>query len=309
MKIRRRHFLSGLLGLLSGAGTLMRGQAVSAPSSNTIEVSTVEEFFKAIGSNRTIRLTAQRYNFSELSPELQWTNVSMRKVYDGYELVISGVENLKIESLGQQPSLLVTEPRYASVLNFENCRNITVSKIEAGHWPKKGYCRGGVLAFSACENVLVEDSVLYGSGTYGVIAYTTRNISLKSSVIKECTYGITFLDEVRDFIAEQCRFYNNIGILSIVDIMNSSELIAFKKCEFDRNSFGESTRGTFFNIEKSAPIIVENCLIRNNIAESLTNDSSLVKLINTQLENNDFKTVQSDLPRLSPLPPLNLPSN
>lgn len=147
MQFRRRHLLSGFLGLLSGTGTLMRSQAISASSSKNIEVSTVEEFFRAIGSNRTIRLTAQKYNVSEFSPKLQWTNAFMREVHDGHELVISGVENLKIESLGKQPSLLVTEPRYASVLNFKNGKNITLSKIEAGHWSKKGYCFGAFFRF------------------------------------------------------------------------------------------------------------------------------------------------------------------
>jgi hypothetical protein len=228
----------------------------------------------------------------------------MREVHDGHELVISRVENLKIESLAQQTSLLVTEPRYASVLKFENCRNITVSKIEAGHWPKKGFCYGGVLAFSACENVLVDNSVLYGSGDYGVIAETSRNISINKVVIKECSSGIVLLRNIQDFTADNCKFYNNI---CSIDIISSPGLIAFKNCEFYDNYY-EQYRYAFFNIDrwgsegsqKSAPILVENCLIRNNIAASLTNDSSLVKLINTKLENNDFKTVQSDLPTLSP---------
>src|SRR5919202_2110876 len=305
MKIRRRHFLSGLLGLLSGAGTLMRGQAVSAPSSNTIEVSTVEEFFKAIGSNRTIRLIGQRYNFSELSPQLQWTNASIREVYDGYELVISGVENLKIESLGQQPSLLVTEPRYASVLNFENCRNITVSKIEAGHWPEKGYCNGSVLKFSDCENIRVDASVLYGSGTYGVSAYNTLNLSIANLVIKECTYGITSLDKVQNFIANNCQFYNNIGVMAFIIVRNCPKSIAFKKCEFYENSFdGDYTFSDFFYIEESEPILVQNCLIRNNRAGSFANNPSLVRLVDTQLKNNDFKREQSNLPELPPPPKL-----
>ena len=291
MKFRRRHLLSGFLGLLSGAEAVVRGQAASASSSNTIEVGTVEEFFKAIGSNRTLRLTAPRYNLSELSPELKWTNAAMTQTTDGYELIISGVENLKIESLDNERSLLVTEPRYADVLTFEKCRNITISHIEAGHWPKKGTCTGSVVTFANCDNVLIDDSVLFGSGAYGVMAYNAQNISITSSVIKECTYGIIFLNNVRTFTAQNCRFYNNEGLGSFIEISNSSELIQFIKCEFNDNKIRSSykTNTEIFQIENSEPILVENCLIRNNTVASLTNKPNLVRLIGNQLENNDFQ--------------------
>ena len=290
MKFRRRHIVSGFVGLLTSIAAIGKSEATSTSSSNEIKVGTVEELFRSIGSNRTLKLTAPKYNLSELRSDLQWTNAFIRTPEQ--ELVISGVENLKIESADNKLPLIVTESIYAPVLTFEKCRNITLSKLEFGHWPKKGACSGCVLKFSDLENIEIINSVLFGCGSFGIMAYNSRNISINYSEIKECTYGISYLEGVRDFTAENCRFYNNTAFFAFMSVTKSPGLIAFKSCEFFSNTADRQLTESpdqFFYIENSEPILLENCSVRDNIAKKISNNSSLIRLTSNKIENNSFQ--------------------
>lgn len=289
MKIRRRKVFAGLLGVLSGAGAIARGSRAIAQSPEAIEVSTPEEFFRAIGSNRTIKLVSSHYNLSQLDPELSWANARMEEDFDGYGLVISGVQNLKIEGATRNLPLISIEAGYPSVIQFKNCQNITLSNVEAGHWPKKSTCGGSVFGFDYCENITIERSVLFGCGIYGVYANQTWNLKLLDSTIKECTYGITFLSLVGEFLAENCEFYNNQAFIGLV-VSQGPDAIRFKNCQFYNNSVGyeDDASVPIFSLSDSGEIIVENSTIRNNAFGKLSNEESQLKLVGTQVENNEI---------------------
>jgi hypothetical protein len=69
------------------------------------------------------------YTLSELNPDLQTPYARFQEVFDGYELVISDVENLTILPAATSTQIL-TLTQYADVLKFVNCRGIQLKSLE-----------------------------------------------------------------------------------------------------------------------------------------------------------------------------------
>ena len=107
-----------------------------------------------------------------------------QKVYDGYELVINGVQNFHIHG-GE----IITQPRYANVLFFSGCGNISVSGTKAGHSPENGECTGGVIYLYNCSDAVIDSCDLYGCGTYGVLTDSCSVVNLQNTYIHDCSYG------------------------------------------------------------------------------------------------------------------------
>ncbi|HEY9907914.1 MAG TPA: right-handed parallel beta-helix repeat-containing protein [Thermosynechococcaceae cyanobacterium] len=297
-KANRRLFLSGALGL-AGAGAAKSGMSRS-PSE--ITVSTVKELVAAIGPDRTIKLKAGTYTLSDLDPDdrTQYAYFTETGVA-GHELIISGADNLKILGEGSS-SRILTQPRAAQVITFVNCRNVTLSNLEAGHSPEKGYCSGGVLSLRNCQNISVNNSVLFGSGTLGIQARRVNNLVCKNTVIQECTEGILRISLSKNFSFQGCQFTGN-GQYDLVEV-NASSGISFLGCQF-KNNFSEppvigfpdgrtftapsnSYKYYFFKAEQSDPIQLTDCTIADNRVENFVPAPEQVKLVNTRFSNNRF---------------------
>lgn len=80
-------------------------------------------------------------------------------------------------------------PRYADVLAFSACSNVTLSGFTAGHTIEPGSCAGGVIEFRDCDNMQVDNCGLYGCGILGVYAEYSKNIYVTNSDIYECSQG------------------------------------------------------------------------------------------------------------------------
>lgn len=168
---------------------------VSAPTQKqeTVTVTTADEFLAALGSNRDIVIdtpvldlsTASDYTEGASGEDYYWTNP-----FDGPELTITGLDNLTIRGKdGKGANVITAVPRYAQVLNFENCTNVTVKNLTAGHTQEPGSCIGGVLQFTFCQNVTVSDTGLYGCGTIGIQGSQCRNMVMTNNEIYECSQG------------------------------------------------------------------------------------------------------------------------
>lgn len=285
MKIRRRKVFAGLLGLVSGAGTIGLSQRAAAQSPQEIEVRTPEEFFRAIGSNRTIKLVSSHYNLSQLSPELSWSNARMEEVMDGYELVIFGVDNLTIEGAGSNPALIIIDATSKKVMHFRNSQNITIKNVEAGYWPKKQ--DGEIFHFVSCKNVKIEKSILFGGNYNGLKATHVQNIQLINSTVKECNYSIFFLQNVIKLQAINCDFYNNgfSEYSAYMIFVNRGEEIIFQNCNFYNNNITLPS-GSFF-VNGAATITVQNSSITNNRFNNLSSHPDSLILVQTRVENNE----------------------
>ena len=194
---------------------------VITETQNQVTVTTVDEFLAAIAPNTEIIVDATLFDLSTSKGygEAKTDYYYWAEVYDGPELYITAVSNLTIRGAGEDHTVNVISsvPRYSNVLNFFNCSNIMVKGLTAGHTEEPGYCQGGVLFFLNCQDILVEDCGLFGCGTLGVKADSSKNIQIINNDIYDCSVGgveLTNCDDVnvdgntfRDLGGSEFRVY------------------------------------------------------------------------------------------------------
>ena len=200
----------------------------------SVNVSTVDELLAAIAPNTTIYLAEGLYDLSESanygaygSSYYHWQSVP-----DGVGLVISGVENLSIVGAGKDATRVEALPRYADVLRFADCQNVSVSGVTAGHTIGAGMCSGAVLTFYGCEGAEVRDCGLFGCGTYGVVATDCMDITVEGNEIYECSYGAVEISRCMDAVLAEndihdCA-YPTYGIYECLDVVIDGEAVEEK---------------------------------------------------------------------------------
>lgn len=175
---------------------------VSTGEQTQVHVSTVDELLAAIAPNTEIILDGELYLLSEASNYA--VNGSMyyrwEEVFDGVQLTIQNVSNLTIRAEGDDLTAhtISAAPRYAHVLNFENCEAITLEGFTAGHTIEPGSCTGGVIGYLNCENVLINRCGLYGCGVVGVWAENTKDAQVANCDIYECSWGGVYMQKCRN---------------------------------------------------------------------------------------------------------------
>lgn len=167
--------------------------AAAVPVGEEIRVSTVDEFLKAIGPERTIVLDAELFdlstaaNYGSKGGEYYY----WKQNFDGPSLVIKDVKGLTIKAASDAPreTTVSAVPRYADVLSFVDCDDITLSGFTAGHTKEPGSCSGGVVFLENCTGVRVERCRLYGCGILGLQARNCKDLQIDSTNIYECSQG------------------------------------------------------------------------------------------------------------------------
>ncbi len=251
-----------------------------------VTVGNVDELYSALGSNKHIKLKPGVYNISELNKDDNGSkNIYWQNEYDGKELILDGISNITIEGLGDEPSEILTEARYADVLTFINCNNVNLKNLKVGHTDRPGYCTGGVLNFDSSNNINIDNSLLYGCGTYGIRAQNTKKLAFDDSIIEECTYGIMEINESTDFTFLNSKFRNcqEYDMISIF----SSDNINFEKCEFTNNKV-LSKYSTFLSVDFSSSINFFKCTFEDNEAEGFINQDENVDFDDTTFKGNSF---------------------
>ena len=194
---------------------------VITETQNQVTVTTVDEFLAAIAPNTEIIVDAELIDLSKATGygKINGDYYYWAEEFDGPELFITGVSNLTIRGSSEDHNMNVISsvPRYSDVLNFFNCSNVMVTGLTAGHTEEPGYCMGGVLSFMNCQDILVEDCGLFGCGTLGVKAESSKNIQIINNDIYDCTVGgveLNYCDDVnvdgntfRDLGGEIFRVY------------------------------------------------------------------------------------------------------
>ena len=176
----------------------------------TVNVSTVDELLAAIAPYTTIVLQEGEYDLSQAGDFggyggdwYAWNNV-----FDGFELVLNGVEDLKIVGAGMDQTRIIAEPRYAAVISFRNCEGLSLSGFTAGHSTAPGVCSGNVLDFDRCRNVSMEDCGLFGCGVEGIYATNCSGLAVRGSEIYECSYAAASFVACSDLSFEGCSIHD-----------------------------------------------------------------------------------------------------
>ncbi|MEL6398777.1 MAG: right-handed parallel beta-helix repeat-containing protein [Cyanobacteria bacterium J06607_6] len=296
MTLSRRQFTQ--TALWSGLGAALAfspKQSVQAqpPRGNQrIMVDTTEDFLNAIGPDRILRVRSGAFTLSDIDPTWQSPYARFEEVYDGYELVITNVENLWIKGVENTLSRILTRPRYADVLKFRDCRNVRFENLELAHTGDAGFCRGSVLAFANCEAVRIDDCILFGSGTHGIEANGLTQLNCYNSVIRDCTYGILCLQQASDLRFQNCQFFDNAGF-SMIGLLNCQR-IDFTHCLMYDNRVdliqGVPPIGDdyLFNVVDSEEIIVEHCQLHHNQVTHLAPFPNAIQLFETRMADNAF---------------------
>ena len=241
--------------LLAGCGGGTAGGGIAADKA--VHVKTIEEFLDAVKPDTEIVLEKGFYNISDTIEKIyssadfdSWTAahdyVEIRDEFDGCEIVIKDLSNLKIRGAGDYSDTeLVVEPRYASVLYFENCTNVDIAKLTLGH-TDTGSCVGNVIDFDSCRKMNVDSCDLYGCGVYGIGAFAgSGDLHIDNTIIRSCEYGPFDLYSVYgDIVFTNCQLVDSNGYGSLWDEYNNAN-ITFKSCTFGVN---ESYISTYYNI-------------------------------------------------------------
>ncbi|MDD3741643.1 MAG: right-handed parallel beta-helix repeat-containing protein [Bacteroidales bacterium] len=269
--------------------------SINLISQNVVKVDNTLDFLNAIKSNTTIELAPGIYNISSAIENQTNENISIIDNYDGYEPDIYRVNNLTIKGKGEVKILL--EPRYAWVMMFYNCNNLSIEGVTFGH-TEKGYCMGGVLGFEECNNVVIKSCSLYGSGTVGISANNCSNISVANSDIHDCSYGLVYLYNSNNISFSKTQF-RNTGEFNLIEIMNCNT-VKFEKCKFTDN-FTNEYMPHLFSIDEniwfgytedesqlSSDIWVKKCQFKNNKIQSFVNNDSNFIVVGCKFSNNGF---------------------
>ncbi|MBO7373353.1 MAG: right-handed parallel beta-helix repeat-containing protein, partial [Oscillospiraceae bacterium] len=188
------------------------GELPVPAASDSIRVTNVDELLAAIAPNTIIDLAAGEYDLSTASnygkdthsSYYSWNGVWSEQGQEHAELVIQNVEGLTLRGAGLGETTIAAVPRYANVIRFVGCRNLTVTDLTAGHTKEPGYCSGGVLRLENCLDTAITSCGLYGCGTIGVDALNCSNLSVSSSRLYECSFNAVSLSQCRNVRVEDC---------------------------------------------------------------------------------------------------------
>ena len=171
--------------------------------------------------------------------------------YEDPELLIAGVKDLTIKAAKPgELTEIVCEPRYANVLSFQNCYNITLDGITMGHTIEPGYCSGSVLNLLQCSGVFLSNMDLYGCGAYGITAGDCDYLTLDNSIIRDCTYGCVSIHGSFSLLFTNDEFRDCEGFTMLEFNYSGAD---FRGCSFS------NLNGKFLYVDNSAHVTFTGC--------------------------------------------------
>ena len=203
---------------LSSAGigaTDAEALTVDHAGTKEVHVTTADQFTAAIASDTTVFIDVPQLDLTTCSdygkgasedleyPEFGDKNYAWGYCFDGSELWIDHVSNFHI--VGGE---IVTQPRYANVLTFNYCSNVTLENVRLGHTPEQGSCRGGVLELQNSDNFIIEGCDLYGCGIMGIHTYNMQGLHVQNTLIHDCSNGAAMLEDSNDVAFIGCDVVN-----------------------------------------------------------------------------------------------------
>lgn len=226
-----------------------------------IVVSNAEQFLKAIGSNKKIILKPGTYDLSSIK-KVNASNgtVTWLDVYDGKELNVKNVENMVIEGEEKDKVHIITDARYANIIAFSKCTNITINNIVAGHKAQEYECDAGVLHFEQSDNIVINRSLLYGCGSMGVSVYEVSNFTFNDSIITDCSLRAAQISNSKYVRFNNSKFIKNRAYADIFSIYNSN-IVIFDGCTIADNN---NWQWNLISATNTSIVLLDNCVIENN---------------------------------------------
>ena len=184
------------------------------PSIGTVTsftVHNIDEFLNALGSDREIILASGDYDLSKASTYGQKLSAcyDWLEVYGGYELQISGMENLTIlgDISGPSRAEFRTENNSCAVLRFLNCQNLSVCGLDL---IQEG-ANGTGLLMNNCSDTLVCQCRFPGRYNWALDARQCSNLTLTDCEFLHGTDGGVDMFHCDRIHLERCSFQNLDG--------------------------------------------------------------------------------------------------
>ena len=190
-------------------------QPIDRFDAKEVHVKTADEFLSAIASDTTVYIDVPQIDLTSASdygkgadqeriqPEFGDKAYAWVYCYDGYELFIGNVSNFHI--VGGE---IVTQPRYANVLNYISCSDVTLENVHLGHTPEQGVCRGGVLNLQDSYGIILEGCDLYGCGILGIQTQNVQELHVQNTLIHDCSSGGAMLQDSDNVVFLGCDVVN-----------------------------------------------------------------------------------------------------
>ena len=291
----------------------------------TVQVKTVDEFLSAIAPNTVIELAEGEYDLStaanydqESGSQYYYWEHDYGEENKSAELIIHDVEGLTIRGAGIGKTTIAAVPRFACVIRFCKCSNITVSNLTAGHTKEPGFCTGDVLLMDDCTDTTVDSCGLFGCGTIGVHAIGSKKLRVTNCDIYECSVNAVSITDSEDVMVSSCDI-RDIGLkgeneaYSLFDAFDSSSFTVYncrihdskaKNLLYTRGSYNvmllsnDVTKNTFtqstFYFE-TIGAIVDGCRFEGNTGDSWYMEGAKIKAVNIdgkELDADAFKAME-----------------
>lgn len=211
----------------------------------------LEELFNAVAPDTEILLKQGEYSMADLNVEkinnpyvLVDYNVfdTVTGEYNTgavYQMVIQNVRDLSISTGSYPTPTRVSTPwAYADVWNFQNCRRVAMEGGIAVHDVEPGFCAGNCVELENCQDVILSELTLDGSGAYGLCVINCKNVTLASSVIQNCTYGAISLWDSENINIRTCRIRDCVGCFHLLEVCNSTDVRLWECYAIEGNSAG-----------------------------------------------------------------------
>ncbi len=244
-----------IFAVLFAALLLFTGCAAPAretePEPTVTLVNTVDELLAAIAPGAVIQLGEGEFCLSQASdygerkgPYYIWQDLGLGQ----YALQLQYLEGLTILGSGRDKTTLTTDPRFAHVLSFSDCRDVFLSGLTIGHTVRTEACEGGVVYLDHSSNVTLTDLGLYGCGTTGLHTFECENVTMDACELYDCSYSAVSISGSRNVSLKNSTVHSLGGDLPVPSCFNF---------------WGECSG-----------VSIENCTVRDNYVNNLITSSS-----------------------------------
>ena len=224
-----------------------------------IKVSNEREFLEALGSDRIIEMAPNKYN--------------MTNPQEYSQLYLTGINNLTIRGMGEKPdeTEITIAVGDALVMNFDECSNIVIENLTAGHKTTSYICDEGVFGFGSSSQITINNVNMYGCGTEGLTLFNVSGMKVTNSRIYECTEDIMSVYNSKNIAFENCKFHDNSDGVRIFgpEDGDGNDGISFANCEFINN------RGENLLWISNTNISILNSTFSGNTDRSVRNSGSV----------------------------------
>lgn len=229
---------------------------------SVVHVETVDELLHAIAPETVILLADGEYNLSAASPDFfdycYFRPATYPEVGE-HTLVLSNLWDCVIASeSGESGAVrILATPRTVPVLTLENSYALQLRGLTVGHTQSTDACSAEVIALENSGSVYMEGCELFGCGSTGVRASSCYGITLRDTLIRDCSAGGASFAVCESVMLDGVTL-RNTGAFQPLSLQECSYISA-QNCSIEEN-----LSENFLLASCSDHLFFNDCSFRNN---------------------------------------------